>query len=156
MPKKRPGGCPGQSNREGFWAGAGNQPVAARVCHQKPGVAGIWLDLLPQTVDMGFQRVGGDAGVIAPDLVQQHVAGDDTVLRAIEELQDIGLFLGQADFFLVLVDQHLGRGLERVGADGEDGVLTLLVLAQLCAHTGKKHRELEGFRHVIVRARIEV
>jgi hypothetical protein len=56
--------------------------------------------------------VGGDAGVVAPDLVQQHVARHHALGRAIEELEDVGFLLGQADLAVAVVDKHLHRRLE--------------------------------------------
>ncbi len=47
-----------------------HQPVAAGLGDQDLGVGRVALDLLAQAVNVGFQRVGGDAGVVAPDLVQ--------------------------------------------------------------------------------------
>jgi hypothetical protein len=41
---------------------------------------------------MGFQRVRRHARVVAPDLVQQHVAGNHALGRAVEELEDVGSF----------------------------------------------------------------
>src|SRR3954454_7238433 len=53
-----------------------HQAVAAGLGHEEGGLAGAGLDLLAQAVDVGLERVGGDACVVAPDLVQQHFARD--------------------------------------------------------------------------------
>ena len=58
------------------------QAVAAALRDQQLGVAGVRLDLLPQPVDMGLQRVGGDGGVVAPDLVEQDSAAPTGLVPA--------------------------------------------------------------------------
>ena len=68
------GGIHGSASADGRHA-LRVEPVAAALRHQQPGVAGIGLDLLAQTVDVGLQRVRGDGGVVAPHLVQQHLPG---------------------------------------------------------------------------------
>ena len=55
----------------------------------------------------------------------------------------------------LLVDQQLGGRLERVLPDGEDGVLALLVLAQLRADARQQHGKLERLGDVVVGARIQ-
>src|SRR5262249_1164250 len=45
-----------------------HQLVATGLRHQDLGIGGVFLDLLAQPVDMGFQGVGGDPGIVAPDL----------------------------------------------------------------------------------------
>ncbi len=52
------------------------------------------------------------------------------------------------------ISSFRGR-LEGVGPDREDRVLALLVLAQLRAHAGEQHRELERLRDVVVGAGIQ-
>ena len=64
---------------------------------QQPRIGRIGLDLLAQPVDVRLQRVRGDPGVIAPDLMQQHVAGDHALAGAIEIFEDRGFLLGQHD-----------------------------------------------------------
>ena len=75
----------------------GDQAIAAGLRDQDLGVRGIALDLLAQAVDVGFQGVGGDRGVVAPDLAQQGVAAHDLVPGPIEVLQDRRFLFGQAD-----------------------------------------------------------
>src|SRR5262245_7097876 len=48
---------------------SGHQLVAAGVGYQDGRIGNVTLDLLAQPVDMGFERMGGDAGVVAPDLL---------------------------------------------------------------------------------------
>ena len=134
----------------------GHQPVAAGLRHQDRGVRGVRLDLLAQAVDVGLQGVGGDPGVVAPDLAEQGVAPDRAVAAAVQELQDRGFLLGQPHLVVVLaVGQRLGAGAEGVGADGEDRVFALRVLAQLRAQAGQQHRELERLGDVVVGAGVE-
>ena len=49
-------------------------------------LVGSGLDLLAQPIDMGFKRVGGDTGIVAPDIVQQDIASDDLFAGAVKEL----------------------------------------------------------------------
>jgi exodeoxyribonuclease III len=132
-----------------------HQLVAAGLGDEELGLGGILLDLLAQAIDVGLQCVSRHAGVIAPDLVQQHVAGHDPLAGAIEIFQDRGLFLGEPDLAAATIDQHLRCRLEGVRADGEDGVLALLVLAELRADAGEEHAELEGLRHIVVGAGLQ-
>ena len=59
-------------------------------------LGGIFLDLLSQTVDVGLERVGGDSGIVAPDL-SQRVSPNRLLSRTIEIAQDLAFLLGQAD-----------------------------------------------------------
>ena len=54
-------------------ATSGNQPVTAWLCHKDLRIGRVDLDLLAQPVNMGFQRMGRNTGVIAPYLIQQRV-----------------------------------------------------------------------------------
>ena len=118
---------------------SGGETVSARLGDQHLGVGWIALDLLAQAVDVGFQGVGGDAGVVAPDLVQKHFAPDHPVTGAIQVFQDRRLLVGEADFALVgVVDEKLGAGLKGIGADGEDRVVAALVLADVGAQAGQQ------------------
>src|SRR5215831_2235342 len=134
---------------------SGNELIAAGLSYQELGMRGVLLDLLPQAVDVRLQRVRGDARVIAPYLLQQHVARHDLLASAIEILEDGGLLLRKSDFGAFLVNQHLRCRLERVVANGEHRVLALLVLAQLRANARQQHGELEGLGDVVVGAGIE-
>ena len=58
-------------------------------------------------------------------------------------------------FFSALVEQELGGRAEAVGADAEDRVLGLLVLAELGADAGEQHRQLEGLGDIVVGAGVE-
>src|ERR1700733_3628162 len=52
-------------------AGLRQQAIAARLGHQELGVSRIALDLLAQAIDVGFERVRRDPGIVAPDLAEQ-------------------------------------------------------------------------------------
>ena len=56
---------------------------------------------------MGFKRMGGDPGVIAPDLVQKGFARDRFVARPEQEFQDRGFLFRQADFLSVVVSINI-------------------------------------------------
>src|SRR5216684_8859177 len=76
------------------------QPVAAPVGDQDGGTRRILLDLLAQALNVGFQGVRGDPGIVAPHLVQQDVAGDRPVAGAKQVFQDRGFLVGEADLLL--------------------------------------------------------
>ena len=59
------------------------------------------------------------------------------------------------DLLVVVADQHLGSGLERIGTDLEHCVFALLVLAQMRADAGQQHPEAEWLGHIVVGAGIE-
>ena len=59
------------------WQAAGNlggglwhQRVTARLGDQDGWAGGVFLDLLPQPVDVCLERVSGEPGIVAPDLLQ--------------------------------------------------------------------------------------
>ena len=132
------------------------EPVATAFRDQQAGIARIRLDLLAQAVDMRLQRVRGDVGVVAPDLVQQHLARDRPGAGAVEEFQDRRLLLGQAD--AAVLDgllQQLGAGPKRIRPDGEDRVLAVLEDAELGAQPGQQLGQPERLGDVVVGAGIE-
>src|SRR5204863_418269 len=82
------------------------------------GMRRIALDLLAQPVDMRFERMRRDPGVIPPHLAEQRIAADDPVAGAIEIFEDRGFLFGQTHLFAgAAVDHQLGAGLKRVGPD---------------------------------------
>ena len=99
--------------------------------------------------------MGCHTGVVAPDLVQQDIPSDHLIIGAVKELEDVRLFFSQPDLLAFLVGQHLNRRSERVGADGEDGVFRLLMLAQLRTDTRKKDGEFERLGNLVVRPGIQ-
>ena len=51
-------------------ADSGHQFVATGLGDQNGRAAGIIFDLLPQSVNVGFERVGGYTGIVAPHFLQ--------------------------------------------------------------------------------------
>ena len=91
----------------------------------------VALDLLAQPIDVGLERMSGDARIVAPHLVQQHVARDHLVAGPVEIFEDRRLLLGQRRTLPPFSPRPKAwRRTEGVAADGEDRVLGLLVLAQ--------------------------
>jgi hypothetical protein len=79
---------------------------------------------------MGFERMGRDPRVVAPDLVQQHVARDHLAAGAEQVFEDGGLLFGEPHLLLVVrVGEQLGARPEIIRADGKHRVFALLVLA---------------------------
>src|SRR6202012_4901227 len=115
----------------GVWPSSWRQPVAARLGDQDLRAGGVGLDLLAQPVDVGLQRVGGDAGVVAPDLGQKLLAADRLLPGAVEGLQGVGLLLRQAELALLGVDQGLVGGAELVSSQPEHRAFGVFVAAQL-------------------------
>ena len=58
-------------------------------------------------------------------------------------------------FLRVVAHQELGRRLESVGADLEDRILALLVLAQMRPDAGEQHAEAERLGDIVIGAGIE-
>src|SRR5579862_5390063 len=84
-----------------------HQFVAAGFGDQDGGRGGVLLDLMAQAINVGFERVGGDAGIVAPNLPQQGLARHRPLPGAIEVAQDRGLLLGQADLVALGIEQEL-------------------------------------------------
>jgi hypothetical protein len=104
---------------------------------------------------MRLQRVGGHARIIAPDLVQQHIARHHalgaryrnfrilvsfSVNRILRHPRSISIFIA---------------GLNVIGPKLKDSILGLFMLAQLRADTGQQHRKLERLGDVVIRACIQ-
>ncbi len=73
---------------------SGNQPIAAGLCNQQLGIRRVAFDLLAQTVDVRFQRVGVEARVVTPDLAE-HTS------RLMTMFADRNKYLRVADSFSV-------------------------------------------------------
>src|SRR6476620_7465137 len=99
-----------------------HQLVAAGLGNQQLSLRGVLLDLLPQPINMSLECVRGDASVVSPHLMQQHVARDHPLAGAIEIFEDRRLFLGEPDLAAIAVDQQLERWPEGVRPDSEDGI----------------------------------
>src|SRR6202030_1433331 len=80
--------------------------VAAGFRHQDRGIGGVLLHFLAQPIDVGLERVGGDAGIVPPHFLQQDLARDRPSARAIEIAQDRGLLLGQAHLVALGIDKE--------------------------------------------------
>ncbi len=123
---------------------------------QQPELHRVRLDLLAQAVDVRLQRVRGDGAVVAPDLVQQHLARHRPAAGPVEEFQDRAFLVGQADLAVARrLHQQLGRGAEQVGPDGEDRILGVVEDPKLRAHAGEQLVQAERLGDVVVRAGIE-
>src|SRR5262249_54540764 len=81
---KRPGGLGG-----GLW----HQRVTARLGDQDGRAGGVFLDLLPQPVDVCLERVSGEPGIVAPDFLQQCLARYRTLAGTTKISQDAGVLL---------------------------------------------------------------
>ena len=73
--------------------GSGDELVATRLGDEDLGLARIALDLLPQAVDVGLERVRRDARVVAPDLSQEKFAGNRPLAGAVAIVDDCYLIL---------------------------------------------------------------
>ncbi len=104
---------------------------------------------------MGFQRMGGDPGVVAPDLRQQLFARHRLGPGAIEILQDVGFLFRQPDLLALVVHHQLGGRAELIGADLEDGVLGLFMAAQVGADARQQDGEPERLGDIVIGAGIE-
>src|SRR4029077_7222101 len=74
-----------------------HQLVATGLGDQDGGRGGVLLDLLPQPVDVRFQRVRRPSRIVAPDLLQQRLPRHRPLAGAVEIAQDRGLLLGEPD-----------------------------------------------------------
>src|SRR5690606_33460777 len=133
----------GGVGRRSLMRGSRLEAVAAGVGQQQPRLTWLGLDLLTQAVDVGFQRVGGDPGVVAPHLGQQLFARHRLGPGAIEVLQDVGFLFRQPDLLALVVHHQLGGRTELIGTDLEDGVLGLFVAAQMGADARQQDGEPE-------------
>src|SRR2546426_10688032 len=132
MPKKRNAS---RRLRTADWGRAlWHELVTARFGDQDGRAGGVFLDLLPQPVDVRLEGVSGDLGIVAPDFLQQGLTRYRTLASTIEISQDPGLLVREPHLAAVRIEQDLGPRPECIGADGEHGVLARLVLAQLRAN----------------------
>src|SRR2546429_400764 len=98
-----------------------HQLVSACFCHQDRWAGSILLDLLAQPINMRFERMGGDAGIVAPYFLQQSLARNRALAGAIQVTQDRGLLLRETDFVALGIEQDLGAGEKGIGPDAEYG-----------------------------------
>src|SRR5262249_12953797 len=111
----------------GLW----HQRVTARFGDQDGRAGGVFLDLLPQPVDVCLERRSGAPGMVAPDFLQQWLARYRTLAGTTKISQAAGLLLREPRLVTLVIEQEFRARPERVGADGEDGVLARLVVAQV-------------------------
>ena len=133
---------------------AGSRPDSVTSSRALDGSGSIFLT---KPVDVGLERVGGDARVVAPHL--------DARARRARPPRRPGRGRGTSGcwssfsvsrtFLSSSVIEHLHRGAEGVGAELEHGVLGLLVRPELGADARQEHGELEGLGHVVVGPRVE-
>ena len=72
---------------------------------------------------MGFKRMGCDASLITPNLMQQHIARDNGITRVQQEFEN-GRFLLRQPYLAVAIRlQKLAAGVERIGPDAEDRIV---------------------------------
>jgi hypothetical protein len=69
-------------------------------------VGGVFLDLLPQPVDVRLKCVSGDLGIVAPDFLQQGLTRYRTLGGTIEISQDPGLLVREPDLAAVRIEQE--------------------------------------------------
>ena len=84
--------------------------------------------------------------------MQQLVARNRLAAGAIEIFENIGLFLGEPDLLLVRGQKQLHGRTKLIRPDLEDGILALLMTAQMGPYAGQQDRELEGLGHIIIGA----
>src|SRR4051812_43174860 len=112
------------------------------------------LELAPQVGDEDVDRVRRRHRVIAPDLVEQALAGDDEALVAHQELEQLELAVGQLD--LALAAAHLaGVRVEDEVADFQRGGAPRGAAAQQGPDPRQQLLALEGLRQVVVGAAVE-
>src|SRR5260370_32638420 len=73
----------------------GLESITASVGDQDRRVGRILLDLLAQAIDVRLERVRGDAAVVSPHLIQQHVTRHRPVAGADQVFPDRGVLVGQ-------------------------------------------------------------
>ena len=149
-----PAGRKGSGERSAIPLGA--KPVAAGFGDQQPGCGWIGLDLLPKAIDVGFERVSGDGGIVAPDFAQQRLPRHRLVSDTVQIFEDRGFFFGEPDFFVaVAMHKHLRRRLEFVRTEQKNRVVRLIVLAKVGMNARKQYGHAERFGDVVVGASVE-
>src|SRR5690349_17463502 len=82
----------------------GYQTITAGFGHENLRMTGVVLDLLPQAIDVGFQRVRGYRRIVAPHLMQKRIARHG-VARPVQVFQDVGFFFSQPDLLAGWIEQ---------------------------------------------------
>ena len=104
---------------------------------------------------MGFERMGGDPVIIAPDLLEQDVAGYGLGALPVEIFEDRGFLVGEPHLGAVAGLQQLGGRLETILSDGEHRVFALVVLSQGRIDAREQHRIAERLGQVVIGSRLE-
>ena len=81
--------------------------VAAGFRYQNAGIGRVSLDLLAQPVDMCFECMGRNIGVITPDFCEKDITPYDLASGTVEIPQNGCLFLGQLHFRTFVVQKQL-------------------------------------------------
>ena len=89
---------------------------------------------------MRLERVRRHVRVVAPDMLEQSLAGHWLLFGAMEITQDRRFFLGQPQFDTLRVDKVLRSWPEGVRADLELRILARFILPKLRADTGQAAR----------------
>src|ERR1700722_1989890 len=114
----------------------------------------LGLELAAQVRDEDLDRVGRRERVVAPDLVEQALAGDHDALVAHQVLEQFELALGEVDRALAARD-FVGVDVEREVADAQRGRAARGAAAQQRAQAREQLLTLEGLDEVVVGARVE-
>ena len=93
-----------------------------------------------------------NAGIIAPDFLQQRFAGNRMLAGTIKIAQDGRLLFGEANLAALWIEQKLRARPERIGSNGEYGVFAGFMLAQLGAHPCQQHGKAKRLCHVVIGA----
>src|SRR5262249_54611735 len=119
--------CP-PCRREGAWitdgdfevgnlgGGLWHQRVTARLGDQDRRAGGVFLDLLPQPVDVCLERVSGEPGIVAPDFLQQCLARYRTLASTTKISQDAGLLLREPHLVTLGIEQEFRARPERAAS----------------------------------------
>src|SRR3954469_21394972 len=120
---------------------------------QEPRLA-AGLELAPEVRDEDLDGVRRREGVVAPDLLQQALAGHDDALVAHEVLEQLELALGQLDRAVAAVDLVRVRVQREVG-DDERGRAARRPPAQEGAQAREQLLALERLDDVVVGAGVQ-
>ena len=99
---------------------------------------------------MGFQRMRGDAGIIAPDFMQQIFARDGRAIGAIEKAQYIAFLFGQANPLAIILGEDFQRRFEFIGADFQHRRVAVFILAQMRPYARQQYTEFERLGDIII------
>src|SRR4051795_1391150 len=139
-------------HRTGRRSSTQHVPRAADRVQQARLAAG--LELAPQVRDEDLDRVRRRERVVAPDLLQEALAGDDDALVAHEVLEELELALGELDLALAALDL-VRVGVQRQVGDDERRAAPRGPAAQQRAQPGEQLLALERLDEVVVGARVE-